>query len=201
MRYNFTLILQKKGISMIKKSILSLFLLSSLLFQGCFDEEKKVEDANAMVSTNEFVLTTLKNKQIIVKKTEHGFIVEGNRDKIIMFDVFATWCPPCQAEAPHLGTLQKKYKDKLLIIGLTIENAIPNAKLEQFKKQHNATYTFANSAQNRALITEIADMLQLGDSFPIPMMAMYKDGELVQHYIGAVEEEFIESDIKQALKK
>jgi len=111
---------------MIKKSMLSLFLLSSLLFQGCFDEEKKVEDANAMVASNEFVLTTLKNKQIIVKKTEHGFIVEGNRDKIIMFDVFATWCPPCQAEAPHLGTLQKKYKNikmgdvrnKLFVIAL-----------------------------------------------------------------------------------
>jgi len=47
----------------------------------------------------------------------------------------------------------------------------------------------------------MAKMLQLGERFPIPMMAMYKDGELIQHYIGAVEEEFIESDIKQALKR
>jgi len=188
---------------MLKKSIFSLVLISAMLFHGCSNDEdkKEVQTANEMVTSNEFVLTTLDNKQIIVKKSENGFIVEGARDKIIIFDIFATWCPPCQAEAPHLGTLQKKYKDKLLIIGLTIEETITNQKLKMFKKEHHANYTFVNSKQNRALITEIASMLKLGDRFPIPMMAMYKGGELVQHYIGAVEEEFIESDIKQALKR
>ena len=30
-------------------------------------------------------------------------------------------------------------------------------------------------------------------------MAMYLDGKLINHYVGAIEEEFIESDIKRAL--
>jgi hypothetical protein len=32
-------------------------------------------------------------------------------------------------------------------------------------------------------------------------MAMYKDSKLINHFVGMVEEEFIESDIKQALGK
>jgi hypothetical protein len=33
------------------------------------------------------------------------------------------------------------------------------------------------------------------------MMVMYKDAKIVNYYLGATEEEFIESDIKQALGK
>jgi len=32
-------------------------------------------------------------------------------------------------------------------------------------------------------------------------MAMYKDGVLINHFVGATQEEFIESDIKRALGK
>jgi len=30
-------------------------------------------------------------------------------------------------------------------------------------------------------------------------MAMYKNGKLINHYVGATEEEFIDSDIRNAL--
>jgi hypothetical protein len=32
-------------------------------------------------------------------------------------------------------------------------------------------------------------------------MAIYKDAKLVNHYLGAVEEEFVESDILRTLEK
>ena len=73
-------------------------------------------------------------------------------------------------------------------------------KLEEFKKQYKANYILVNSDQNRAFINDIATKLQLGERFPIPVMAIFKDGKLIKHYLGAVEEEFIASDIKNALK-
>ncbi len=58
-----------------------------------------------------------------------------------------------------------------------------------------------NSEENRRLVNEVANSLKLRDRFPIPIMAMYKDGKLVNHYIGEVQEEFVESDIKRASGK
>jgi len=183
---------------MLKKSIFIALLSVSILFQACSD---KTEDANNIVSSNEFVLTSTDNKQLVVKKELDGFILENAKGKVIIFDIFATWCPPCRASATHLTSLQNKFKDDLVIIGLTIEEGIANAKLLEFKKEHNAQYTIVNSDQNRILIDEIASALELGDRFPIPIMALYKDGKFINHYIGEVQEEFVESDIKRALGK
>jgi len=179
-----------------------------MVSQGCQDkaQDEKQSDtqtsqANSMIASNEYVLTSTDNEQYIVKKENGGFVLEGAKGKVVIFDIFATWCPPCQAGASHLTSLQNKYKDDLVIIALTIEENIANTKLEDFKKSFGAEYTIVNSAQNRPLVNAIATALELGNRFPIPLMAMYIDGKPVNHYVGEVQEEFIESDIKKALGK
>ncbi len=186
---------------MLKTSLLSTLITFSLLFTACSKKEETTQDTNSMLSTNEFVLTSLAKKQYIVKKTPNGFTIDGAKNKVIIFDIFGTWCPPCQAEATHLTSLQKKYKDSLLIIGITVENDIPNSKLEDFRSEHNAQYTLVNSSENRRIIDAVATKLKLGHDFGIPLMVMYKDGKLINFYQGATEEEFIENDIKKALGK
>ena len=173
-----------------------------LLFQGCGEEKtKELAKANEMVSSNEFVLTSTQNKQYVVKKEGSGFVVKGTEGKVVIFDIFATWCPPCQAAASHITSIKNKYKDDVVVIGITIEENITNAKLEEFKKDFNADYDIVNSKSNRPLVNEIALALDLGNRFPIPIMALYKDGKLINHYVGEVQEEFVESDIKRALHK
>ncbi len=184
---------------MMKISLLSTFLIISLLFTSCSKEKK--EDANSMLSTNEFVLTSLAKKQYIVKKSADGFSVDGAEGKVILLDIFATWCPPCQAEASHLTSLQKKYKDSLLILGITVENNIADSKLKQFRSSYSAEYTLVNSNENSRIIDAVATKLKLGHNFGIPLMVIYKDGKFINFYQGATEEEFIESDIKKALGK
>jgi len=191
---------------MLKKSILPLLLSLAFLFHGCNDDKKPTNDeqtkqANSMVSKNEFVLTTLKGEKLTVTKEVNGFKLANAEGKIVIFDIFATWCPPCRAAATHLTALQKKYKDDLVVIGITIEDNIANEKLQEFKAQYNANYTIVNSTQNRRLANAIVTEMKLGQRFPIPIMALYKDGKYINHYIGAIQEEFIDSDIKKALGK
>ncbi len=187
---------------MYKKSLLTLIFISGLLFQGCSEEEQtQTQEINAMVAKNKYVLTSTTGKQFIIIKEGDGFVLEGAEDKVLLLDIFATWCPPCKAAAIHLSSLQKKYKDDLVVIGITIEEKISNAKLEEFKKENSAKYTIVNSEINKHLINKVATTLELGDRFPIPIFALFKDGKLINHYIGVIEEEFIESDIKRSLGK
>jgi len=188
---------------MLKKAFLSsLLIIFSILFISCND------DANDMLSSNENVLTSLKGKQIVVKQDGEGFYIDGQKDKLVIFDIFATWCPPCQASASHLSSLQEKYKEDIIIIGVTIEKpertkegALINDKLNKFRLKYNARYTMVNSDANSALSDAITKSLEMGPRYPIPLMAMYKDGKYINHYVGAVQEEFVDSDIKRALNK
>jgi len=183
---------------MAKTTIITLLLILSFLLQACSKEDSSQANA-VIVNKNEFVLTALDNKQYVVKKESDGYSLEGAKGKVVIFDIFATWCPPCRATAPHLAALKKKFGKDLVVIGVTIEDALPNQKLADFRHEYGADYTLVNSSQNRRLVNSMASFLKLGNNFPIPIMAIYKDGKLVKHYLGLVEEEFVESDIKRAL--
>jgi thiol-disulfide isomerase/thioredoxin len=61
----------------------------------------------------DFKLDTLDGK-LISLSGEHG--------KVVLLNFWATWCGPCRAEIPDLIELQKKYQDRLQIIGLAFED-------------------------------------------------------------------------------
>ena len=183
---------------MFNTKLISSRLTLTLLLSACSDSSNS-EDANSLLSTNEYILTSLDKKEYTLSKTANGFDVKQAKDKVIILDIFATWCPPCKAEASHLTTQQKKYKDDLLILGISVEDDISDAKLTQFAKDYNAKYALVNSSENARIINAIATELKVGRNFGIPLMAMYKNGKLINFYQGATEEEFIESDIKKAL--
>jgi thiol-disulfide isomerase/thioredoxin len=49
--------------------------------------------------------------------------LEQYRGKVVLLDFWATWCGPCLAIMPHIDELQKKYRDKgLVVIGITTED-------------------------------------------------------------------------------
>lgn len=169
----------------------------ALLFSGC--GEKSSDET--LVSTAEFKLLDTNGKSYSVEKRGANFTLDAGEDKVVLFDIFATWCPPCRAEVRHLGNLQKKYGEDLIIMGLTIEDDVSNDDLEKFKQKYGGQYLVSNKADNQALARAIASTIGVGQQFPIPLMVLYKNGQYVTHYTGATPEEMIDSDISQALGK
>jgi cytochrome c biogenesis protein CcmG, thiol:disulfide interchange protein DsbE len=49
--------------------------------------------------------------------------------KFVLVDFWATWCGPCRASIPHLNGLYSKFKDRLVIIGLSDEPAASVMKM------------------------------------------------------------------------
>jgi cytochrome c biogenesis protein CcmG, thiol:disulfide interchange protein DsbE len=43
--------------------------------------------------------------------------------KFVLIDFWATWCGPCRRSIPHLNQLYAKFKDRLVVIGISDETA------------------------------------------------------------------------------
>ncbi|MBE0497691.1 MAG: TlpA family protein disulfide reductase [Campylobacterales bacterium] len=172
-----------------------------LLLGGCSDSSSGNSGADSLVSTNAYELKDLQDISYKVVKAGNAFTVEGLEEKVILFDIFATWCPPCRASAPNLASLQENYKEQIKIIGILVEDDKPNSYVQEFVDKYGADYSISNSQDNRALSRTIANSIDVGQGFPIPLMVMYYKGKYINHYIGAVPEEMIESDIKRVLKQ
>jgi thiol-disulfide isomerase/thioredoxin len=59
--------------------------------------------------------------------------------KVVIVNFWATWCPPCRAEIPDLIALQNKYKDQLLIVGISDDDD-PPAAVKKWAAEHNINY-------------------------------------------------------------
>jgi len=181
---------------------LSIALTALLLLGGCGDSEQKAdEEMNSLVAKNVYNLKDLQGVEYKVTKTGNNFDVKGLENKIVIFDIFATWCPPCKAAAPNLTAMQKRYKDDLKIIGVLIEEDKDNAYVQKFKDKYGAKYSISNTPDNQKLSRAIAGAIGVGQGFPIPLMVLYYNGNYVNHYVGSIPEEMVESDIMMTLKK
>jgi len=66
------------------------------------------------------------------------------RDRVVIIDFWATYCPPCREEIPHLNSLQAKYgADKLHIVGLNVGGDEDAPKIPAFVKEMKVAYPVA----------------------------------------------------------
>lgn len=72
----------------------------------------------------------------IVNEEGSQLDLDSLKDKVVIINFWATWCPPCIAEKPSFQELYDDYKNKVVFLFVTNEEA---EKVAQFKAKHNYT--------------------------------------------------------------
>lgn len=128
----------------------------------------------------------------------HGKAISkaGFAGKVMIVDIWGTWCPPCRAEIPHFVELDKNFKEKgLQIVGLNRENVKGEAAhnlVNEFCEKNGVTYPCA-------MITEEV-MAQVPDfqGFPTTLF-IDKSGKVRMKVVGARGPEFLQAAVETLL--
>ena len=113
------------------------------------------------------------------------------KGKVVFVNFWATWCPPCRAEIPILIDLQNRYKDRLQIVGVSVDDGDP-ADVKQFVKEAGINYPIVMS--DRAITKEYGGVPALPTMFVVN-----PDGNVVQKHEGLFSNELYEAEVRSLL--
>lgn len=102
------------------------------------------------------------------------------KGKVLVLDLWATWCPPCRDEIPFLITLGNDYASKgVEVVGLTTEQPERDAeKVQEFVRRFNINYKIGWVDGPMA-----AALARGRDSIPQTFI-ITRDGRLLKHFVG-----------------
>jgi thiol-disulfide isomerase/thioredoxin len=98
------------------------------------------------------------------------------RGKVVLVNFWATWCPPCRAEIPDLIKLQQKYKEDLVVLGISEDEGTVD-EVRAFVAEHKVNYFVAITTPELAKV--FRGVAALPTTFVID-----REGKVVQRHVG-----------------
>ncbi|HVF66826.1 MAG TPA: TlpA disulfide reductase family protein [Pyrinomonadaceae bacterium] len=121
--------------------------------------------------------------------------LEDLRGQVVVLDFWATYCPPCREEIPHLVRLQKEFGPQgLKVIGLNVGGEEDRPKVPEFVKLYKIQYQLADPE------AETVRSYLLTDDIP-QTFVIDRQGRVVEHVVGFDSEVAarLENAVSQAL--
>lgn len=115
----------------------------------------------------------------------------GAKGKVILLNFWASWCGPCRAEIPDLVDLQNKYKDRLQILGLVVDDDDQDA-IKKFAAAFGINYPVAVAPDD--LRIQYGGIAALPTSFVLDA-----EGRIVQKHEGLRDPVLYETEIRSLL--
>jgi thiol-disulfide isomerase/thioredoxin len=112
------------------------------------------------------------------------------KGKVVFLNFWATWCPPCRAEVPTLIDLATRYKDRVQIVGVSLDDGPEEVKA--FVKDTGINYPVVMAS--REILAEYGGVPALPTLFVINL-----DGNVVQKHEGLYSRGLYETEIRLLL--
>jgi peroxiredoxin len=100
--------------------------------------------------------------------------------KVLLVNLWATWCGPCRTETPELVKLHKEFQSRgVEMIGLSTEDPESSAEsVSDFIREFNVDYQIGWAKR------EVAQMLMQGRTSIPQSFVIARDGRVVRRFIG-----------------
>ena len=126
---------------------------------------------------------------------EYGptFKVSENLGKPMVINFWASWCPPCQYEAPVLEAGWQEYGNEVLFVGVDTQDSGNEADARAFIENHGLT--FPNGKDESSRIGIDYGLFGLPETFFIRA-----DGTLLSKHSGAVTQAVLDEQVGALLQ-
>ena len=116
--------------------------------------------------------------------------------KVVLVNLWATWCGPCRMETPELVRLHKEFQSRgVEMIGLSTENPDASARsVSQFISEYKVDYQIGWAKP------ELAQIMMAGRTSIPQSFIIARDGRVVRRFIG-FNPETTPTQIKEALEQ
>ena len=192
---------------------LSIIMLIGFFTIACNDEEVKNDLMFEKFKLNEKItLHSVNGGSKTLIRTDKGFMIEGEENKILMFDFFGTFCAACKEEALDLSKLWRDNAQYFVIIGLSHFEDVSDEAVKKFADDYGAYYFLSNDKQNDRIIAQILEDIDYHNMEQLPFKVVLKEGqyqnlsdywggkEKVNFYLGKVPTMVIQKDLERIYK-
>ena len=116
--------------------------------------------------------------------------------KVLLVNLWATWCGPCQKETPELVKIHKEYQSRgVEVVGLSTENPDASARsVSDFVRQFNVDYQIGWAKP------EVAQIMMQGRTSIPQSFIIARDGRVIRRFIG-YNPDTTPTQIKEALER
>ena len=100
--------------------------------------------------------------------------------KVLLVNLWATWCGPCRRETPELVRLHQEYHDRgLEVVGLSTEDPVASEQtVQEFVRVFNVGYRVGWAPR------EVAIALMRGRTSIPQSFIVTRDGRIAKHFLG-----------------
>jgi thiol-disulfide isomerase/thioredoxin len=173
----------------VKIILASLFILALFFAFGCTPQEPAEDVSDETGDTGDTTETSVEGFEML---SGEEFDLANYKGSVVVVDLWATWCPPCKKEIPHLIEINNEYKDKgVVMIGISMDDNAMSV-VPKFAKKEGMNYVNFDGKSGGL------DKQFITPGLPTKIF-FDKDGKEAYRQIGGMSKEKITAEIDKLL--
>ena len=197
-----------------KKNVLLLpLIVTTLFYTGCVEnrlsraiqiDTEPTSSSNSPQARNLPLSTfsynkfqTIQGPILTIGESHTGFLFPDFKGKIILLEVFGQDCHYCFKELPSITNLHSKYRQRLQVVGLQVQEQMSRERANSLIREFNINYPIIDRENGTSLMYALKNNYDWNGILPFTLLI--KNGVTQELFSGETSQQEIEEAIKELL--